>query len=82
MRRQAQHLAPGDAHRPLPGDEPGDRIAERGLAHAVAAHDREHAALERERHRLQRVRAAVVDVEVLDREQRGASGGHQWRCPM
>ena len=51
--------------------QPGDRVAQRGLAHAVAADDAEHAALQREAHALQRVRAAVVDVEAFD-DQNGA----------
>ena len=52
------------------GTRPGDRVAERGLAHAVAADHGEHAVLERERHVLQRVRVAVVDVEA--RRSRGS----------
>jgi hypothetical protein len=54
----------------------GDRVAQRGLAHAVAADDAQHAVVERQAHALQRVGAAVVDVQALDHQQRaGARAG-------
>ncbi|MGY4172898.1 hypothetical protein ACVIM8_006971 [Bradyrhizobium sp. USDA 4529] len=48
--------------------EAHDRLAQRGLAHAVAADYREHAGLEREIDALQRMRMAVIDVEALHLE--------------
>ena len=55
--------------------QPHDRLAERRLAHAVAADDGKHAGVERQVDALQRVRAAVIDVEASDLEDRcGAAG--------
>ena len=48
-----------------------DRVAERRLAHAVAADDRDGLAAHLEAQALQDVGAAVEDVEVADRQQRG-----------
>jgi hypothetical protein len=74
VRRQPEDLLAGEPHAAARGagglDEAGDRVAERGLAHAVAADDGEHAVIEREGDALQRVRAAVVDVEASDLEDR------------
>ena len=47
-----------------------DRIAERRLAHAVAADDGKNAALEPERNALQRMRLAVIDLEILNLQDR------------
>jgi hypothetical protein len=52
-----------------------DRLAQRGLAHAVAADDGEHAALQGEVDALERVRVAVVDVEAADLERGGCAAG-------
>ncbi len=52
---------------------PDDRVAQRRLAHAVAADDRQHAALQRQRHALQRVRLAVIDLQVLHLQDRLAA---------
>ena len=60
------HRAAGGAH------EAHDRLAQGGLAHAVAADDREHAGGQRQIDALQRVRAAVVDVEAAHFERGGA----------
>ena len=48
------------------GYQAGDGVAQRRLAHAVAADDRQNAALERQRHALKRVRFAVIDLQVLN----------------
>src|SRR5512138_833261 len=52
-----------------------DGLAERRLAHAVAADDGEHAGIEREVDALQRMRMAVVDVEAPDLESGGGAAG-------
>ena len=52
-----------------------DRLAERGLAHAVAADNGKHAGVEGQVDALQRVRAAVIDVEASDLEDRGGAAG-------
>ena len=92
LRRQAEDLFAGEAHAAARRHQPGDRVAQRRLAHAVAADDAEHAALEREAHALQRMGAAVVDVEALDHQRRAArlrlavrdraEPGHQCLLPM
>ena len=56
--------------------QPHDRVAERGLAHAVAADDGEHALIERERYALQRMGVAVVDLQVSHRERRPGGSMH------
>ena len=68
VRREAEDLLARepDAARCL--HEAGDGIAQGGLAHAVAPDDGQHAPLQREAHALQRMRAAVVDVESVDGE--------------
>src|SRR5689334_12560736 len=51
-----------------------DGVAERGLAHAVAADHREHALLERQVDALQRMRMPVINVETPDLQRgRGAA---------
>ena len=70
LRRQAEDLLAGQLDAAARRHQAGDRVAQRGLAHAVAADDGEHAASSVKRHALQRMGAAVVDVEVLDREHR------------
>ena len=62
--------------------EAHDGLAQRGLAHAVAADHREHAAVEREVDALQRMRMPVIDVEALDLESgRGAARFSSWPPP-
>ena len=69
---QARNLLAGQPDAAGGLDQAGDGVAQRGLAHAVAPDDGEHAALDREGHALQRVRAAVVDVEAIDHQDRAA----------
>src|SRR5579859_8200149 len=45
-------------------------VAQRRLAHAVAADDREHAAIEVQRDALDRVAFAVIDVQTVDLQRR------------
>src|SRR3984957_787306 len=52
------------------GHEADDRVAERRLSHAIAANNREHAALESERDALERVRLAIIDLQVLNLQNR------------
>src|SRR6185436_13402116 len=52
-----------------------DRVAERRLAHAVATHDRERAALHGEAEVVEDARLAVERVEARDLEQRRRRGG-------
>ena len=47
-----------------------DGLAQRGLAHAVAADDREDAGMDRELDALQRVGMAVIDIEAANLQQR------------
>ena len=68
VRRQPDQLLAQEADAARRAHQARDRVAERGLAHAVSAHHGKHAPLQRQRHLLQRVRAAVVDVQLLDRE--------------
>jgi hypothetical protein len=92
VRRQAEDLFAGQLDAAAGTHEPGDRVAQRGLAHAVAADDAEHAAFDREAHTLQRVGMSVVDVQSFDDQHRPARGrrvgaitrpqGHQCRPPM
>ena len=49
----------------------GNGVAQRALAHAVAADDRKHAVVERHGYALNGVALAVIDLQVLDL-QRGA----------
>jgi hypothetical protein len=74
--RQAEDLFAGELDAAGGAHQPGDGVAQRGLAHAVAADDGQHAVLDRECHALQRVRAPVVDVEALDPQDRAAHLGH------
>jgi exo-beta-1,3-glucanase (GH17 family) len=75
---------------PVAATSPGDGVAQRGLAHAVAAHDAQHAVVQRQAHALQRVGAAVVDVQAFDDQHRALAGwfglvgepGHQCLLPM
>jgi hypothetical protein len=66
--RQPQDLRAGELHAPRRADQPRHRIAEGRLPHAVAADHGQDATVEGERHALQGMRAAVVDVQVLDLE--------------
>jgi hypothetical protein len=66
---------PRELDAPARPDKAGDRVAQRGLAHAVAADHRQHALVQPEGHVLQGMRPAVIDVEVLDLED-------QCRTPM
>src|SRR5688572_22753259 len=74
VRRQAEDLLAVELHAAARRYEPCDGVAQRGLAHAVSANDCDDAFLEGERNALQRVRAAVEDVEVLNFED-------QWCLP-
>ena len=56
--------------------QPHDRVAERRLAHAVAADHGEHALIERQRYALQRMGVAVVDLQVGHRERRPGGSMH------
>jgi hypothetical protein len=68
--------SPASLTLPEAAHEPGHGVAERRLAHAVAADDGQDATVQRERHALQRMRTAVIDVQVLDLEDQCA------RAPM
>jgi hypothetical protein len=76
IRGQPEDLLARELDAPRGAHEPGHRVAQGRLPHAVAADHGEDAAFEGERHALQRVRAAVVDVEVPDLED------HARRSPM
>ena len=66
MRLDADELAALEADRPeRTGMKSDDRVAERRLAHAVAADDGKDAALQRQRDALKRMRLAVIDLQVL-----------------
>ena len=66
-RRAAYQLLAAEADRAAGGaHQPHDGFAQRGLAHAVAAHHRQGTLPEREVDALQRVRATVEDVEAPD----------------
>jgi hypothetical protein len=95
VRRQAEDLLAREPDAAARRHQAGDGVAQRGLAHAVAPDDAEHAALQREAHSLQRMGAAVEDVERLDAQRRrgravrcvafavgAAKPGHQCRLPM
>ena len=65
--RKGGELLAGEADRAAGRPhQPHDRLAERGLAHAVAADDGEHPAVEGQVDALQGVGVAVEDVEALD----------------
>jgi hypothetical protein len=68
--RQAQYVLAGEPNRSRARHQASDGIAERRLAHAVAADDGQHAMIEGERHALQHVGAPEMDVELLDLENR------------
>ena len=72
--RLAENLEPGKPHTAACRHQAGNRVAQRRLAHAVAADDGEHARIKRQRDALQRMRVAIVDVEADDLE-RGHAGG-------
>ena len=61
--------------------EADDRFAQRGLAHAVAADEREDAVLELQVDALQRVAAAVIDVEAFDLQEVGGATVRHGRHP-
>ena len=65
------------------GHQPHDRLAQGGLAHAVAADHRQHTLIEGQVDALQRVGVAVIDVEAGDLENRcgGAAGGRTQAWP-
>ena len=67
VRLEAGDLAAGNRDRagarPL---QPGDGVAERRLAHAVAADDRQHAGRQGEVNALNGVALAIIDVQVAD----------------
>jgi hypothetical protein len=65
----------GDRPRSVGRRDPHDRVAQRRLAHAVATDEGDRLFAHLEADVLQDVRAAVVDVEVLDGQQRRASVG-------
>ena len=68
-RAQPGGFLAADANRAAAGaHEAHDGLAQGGLAHAVAADHREHAAVEREVDALQRMRMPVIDIEALDLE--------------
>ncbi len=46
VRRKAKNFAPCEFHTAARRNQPGDRIAQRRLAHAVAANDAEHAGMQ------------------------------------
>jgi hypothetical protein len=86
---QPEDLLAAEPHAARRRHEPGDRVAQRGLAHAVPADDRGDAVVEAERDLLEGVRAAVVHVELLDgqdvagrtRAARAGEPAHQRRPP-
>ena len=55
-------------------DETHDRLAKGGLAHAVAADNRQDAVVERQVDALQRMRMAIIDVQAPDLEQDAGLG--------
>jgi hypothetical protein len=63
----------GDRPRRVGRRDPHDRVAERRLAHAVATDEGDGLVAHLEADVLEHVRAAVVDVEVLDGQQRRAA---------
>ena len=71
VRIEAHDVASVEADRPRAHRrEPDDGVAERRLAHAVAADDRKHAMLERQRDALQSMRLAVIDLQILHLQDR------------
>ena len=71
MRLEADKLEAVEADGPGPnGHEPDNGVAERRLAHAIAADDGKDAALERQRDALKGVRLAVIDLQILDLQDR------------
>jgi len=66
--REPQDLLAGELHAAGGPHEPGQGVAQRRLAHAVAADDGKDAVIERQRHALQSMGAAVVDIQVPDLE--------------
>ncbi len=66
--RSAENFFAEQLHAAGRAHQAGDRVAQRRLAHAVAADDAEHAVFDHQTHALQRVGAAVIDVQALDRE--------------
>ena len=61
--------------------QPDDRLAQRRLAHAVASDQRQDAVLERQIDALQRVAAAVEDVEPSDLQKVGGAALSHGRPP-
>jgi hypothetical protein len=85
MRGQAQDLLAVQAHAAAGAHQAGDGVAQGALAHAVAAHQAQHAAFQREAHALQRMGAAVVDVQFAHFQHGGGAIGrrlHQCLPPM
>ena len=72
--RQAQYVLAAETDDARGRHESGDGVAQRRLAHAVAADHGQHAAIERQRHALQHVGAAEMNVEIVDLEDRPRAG--------
>jgi hypothetical protein len=70
VRRHAQDLLAQQPDAARRRHQAGDRVAQRRLAHAIAADHGQHAAVEGQRHVLQRVGAAVMDVQAVDLQHR------------
>src|SRR3569833_1885801 len=71
MRLEARNLTAVEADRAAAGTPQADNgVAERAVAHAVAADDGEDTGIERQRHTLQRMAFTVVDLQVVDPEDR------------
>jgi len=88
---EAEDLLAAEADAAAGRHQPGDGVAQGSLAHAVTPHHGQHALRQLERHRLQRVRTAIVDVQLLDPERgillsgimtAGGEPGHQCFLPM
>ena len=77
--RQAENLLAAQLHAAAGRDEAHDRVAQRGLAHAVAADHCQHTVIQRQRDPLERMGTPVVDVEVPDLENRCTGAGHAGR---
>ncbi len=73
--RHAQNLLPCKFHAASRRHQAGDRVAQRCLAHSIASDHAEHAGRQSQRDILQRMRSAVIDVEVAHFERRRRRGG-------
>src|SRR5215471_13788877 len=88
VRRQTDALHTAELDAAGGGHQAGDGVAQRRLAHAVAADDGEDAAVEGEGDVLQGVGAAIIDIQPVDPQNRarsdlGAPAGEpaHWRPP-